>query len=128
MPKRRFNIIVKAEKVADYTLTATDKSPKKLRCDLVPELRKQAFRILEDIVRANCLDVDGEKATESTRETRRALQEDALATLRVLDSFAEMANKHNYLTSKQFEYLTLLTQELYDMVKNWIVSDAKRKG
>jgi len=126
MPKRRFNIITKAEKVADYTLTATEKSPKKLRCDLVPELRKQAFRILEDIVRANCRDVDGEKATESTRETRRALQEDALATLRVLDSFAEMANKHNYLTSRQFEYLTLLTQELYDMVKNWIASDTKR--
>lgn len=126
MPKRRFNIITKAEKVADYTLTATEKSPKKLRCDLVPELRKQAFRILEDIVRANCCDVDGEKATESTRETRRALQEDALATLRVLDSFAEMANKHNYLTSRQFEYLTLLTQELYDMVKNWIASDTKR--
>ena len=126
MPKRRFNIITKAEKVADYTLTATEKSPKKLRCDLVPELRKQAFRILEDIVRANCCDVDGEKATESTRETRRALQEDALATLRVLDSFAEMANKHNYLTSRQFEYLTLLTQELDDMVKNWIASDTKR--
>lgn len=126
MARKRFNIITKAEKVADYVLTATDKSPKKLRCDLVPEMRKQAFRILEDIVRANCCDVDGEKATESTRETRRGYQDDCLATLRVLECFAQMALGHSYITFKQFDFLTLLTQELYDMVVNWTASDEKR--
>jgi hypothetical protein len=32
---------------------ATDKSPKKLRCDIIPELRKNSFRIIEDITRTN---------------------------------------------------------------------------
>lgn len=49
----KFNITNKAEKVVSYIFVATEKSPKKLRCDMVPEIRKQGLRILEDIVRAN---------------------------------------------------------------------------
>lgn len=122
----RFNILNKAEKVVDYVLTCTNKSPKKLRCDIIPELRKQAFRILEDIVRANNFNLTGDSTTEYSRNERKRHQEDALLTIRVLESFAEVSNIHNYITNHQFEYLTKLTQELFDMIKNWMNSDIKR--
>ena len=72
----RFNIINKAEKVVSYIFVATEKSPKKLRCDMVPEIRKQGLRILEDIVRANQLSANGAVATTETRAERENLQND----------------------------------------------------
>lgn len=127
MAAKRFNITRKAEKVLSYTFVATDKSPKKMRCDLVPKLREKAQLVLEDVIYANYLALTGAGATNDTRARRRAYQDDCLVSLRVLDSLATVANSQNYLTDKQYEYLTLLTQELYDMVLKWIESDAKRK-
>lgn len=117
----KFNIINKVELVVNYVLVITDKAPKKLRCDIVPEMRKSAFRIMEDIVRANCQDI----ATKSER--RLEYQEDALATIRVLEIFAESCYRQSYITEKQLGFLSKLTQELYDMIQNWIISDSKRR-
>lgn len=122
----RFNIINKAEKVVSYIFVATEKSPKKLRCDMVPEIRKQGLRILEDIVRANQLSANGAVATTETRAERENLQNDCLSTIRVLDAFSEIALERNYFTSKQFNYLTQLSQELYDMILKWRASDKAR--
>ena len=110
----RFNIINKSEKVVEYVLIATDKSPKKLRCDIIPELRKNSFRIIEDITRANFCEL----TDEESRKKRLDYQKDSLSTIRVLESESEICLKRNYLTEKQFEYLTKLTQELFDMIKN----------
>ncbi len=126
MGRQRFNIINKAEKVTIYVMGATDKCPKKLRCDIVPELRKNAFRILEDIIRANSFSIDKEDASSFSRNERKRYQEDCLSTIRVLESFADIANAMTYITNHQFDYMTQLTQELFDMVKNWMASDIKR--
>ena len=117
----KFNIINKAELVVNYVLVITDKAPKKLRCDIIPELRKNAFRIMEDIVRANCQDITVKY------ERRLEYQEDAIATIRVLEAFAESCYKQNYITTNQLAFLSKLTQELYDMIQNWIISDSKRR-
>lgn len=123
----KFNITNKAEKVVSYIFVATEKSPKKLRCDMVPEIRKQGLRILEDIVRANQLSANGAVATPQSRAEREALQNDCLSTIRVLDAFSEIALERNYFTSKQFNYLTQLSQELYDMILKWRASDRARQ-
>ena len=123
----KFNIINKAEKVVDYVFTITEKSPKKLRCDLVPELRKIAFRIMETIIRANNFALNEE--TPPRDKVRRAdLQKDCLASIRVLDATAEICNggTRNYITKHQLEVLTKLTQELFDMVTKWMLSDKTR--
>lgn len=117
----KFNIINKIEDVVNYVLVITDKAPKKLRCDIIPEMRKNAFRVMEDIVRANCQDV----ITKS--ECRLEYQEDAIATIRVLEIFAESCYKQSYITEKQLGFLSKLTQELYDMIQKWIASDSKRR-
>lgn len=117
----KFNIINKAELVVNYVLVITDKAPKKLRCDIIPEMRKNAFRIMENIVRANCQDITVKY------ERRLEYQEDAIATIRVLEAFAESCYKQNYITTNQLAFLSKLTQELYDMIQNWITSDSKRR-
>lgn len=122
----KFNIMNRAEKIVDYVLTITEKSPKKLRLDIVPEMRKKALDIVEDVVRANFLAVTGEGATPETRSERLAFQEHCLATIRVLEAFAEIANSHSYITEDQLCYLTKLTQELFDMIKKWQEGDKAR--
>lgn len=121
----KFNIINKAEKVVDYVLTITEKAPKKLRCDIVPELRKQAVRIMEDIVRANFI-VCNENTFDVDKATRLGFQKDCQATIRVLEATSEICNSHSYVTNHQLEVLTKHTQELFDMVSKWILSDEKR--
>lgn len=121
----KFNIINKAEKVVDYVLTITEKSPKKLRCDLVPELRKLAFRIMNDIVRANFI-VLNEKTKATDVNKRLEYQTDCQATIRVLEATCEICNKHSYVTNHQLETLSKQTQELFDMVSKWITSDTQR--
>lgn len=120
---KKFNILVKAEKVVDYTLVATDKSPKRLRVDVIPEMRKASFSILENIVRANLIDsrVEYDRVAE-----RLKLQEECMVKIRILESFSEISKNRNYITEKQFNYLTKLTQELFDMVKKWRASDAEK--
>lgn len=120
---KKFNILVKAEKVVDYTLVATDKSPKRLRVDVIPEMRKASFSILENIVRANLIDsrVEYDRVAE-----RLKLQEECMVNIRILESFSEISKNRNYITEKQFNYLTKLTQELFDMVKKWRASDAEK--
>lgn len=121
----KFNIINKAEKVVDYVLTITEKSPKKLRFDLVPELRKLAFRIMNDIVRANFI-VLNEKTKATDVDKRLEYQTDCQATIRVLEATCEICNKHSYVTNHQLETLSKQTQELFDMVLKWITSDTQR--
>lgn len=116
----KFNIINKAEKVTAYVLIITNKSPKKLRCDIIPELRKTSFRIVEDIVRANCINLN------TNKQDRLELQQDCKASICVLDIFAEICEKQNYITSAQLTILSKLTQELYDMICKWVESDSKR--
>lgn len=116
----KFNIINKAERVVNYILTITNKSPKKLRCDIIPELRKTGCRILEDIVRANCTDL------ASKPEVRLNYQQDCIASIRFLEALSEICEKKSYITSAQLMILSKQTQELYDMIKRWIESDSKR--
>lgn len=120
---KKFNILVKAEKVVDYTLVATDKSPKRLRVDVIPEMRKASFSILENIVRANLID---SRVEYDRVEERLKLQEECMVKIRILESFSEISKNRNYITEKQFNYLTKLTQELFDMVKKWRASDAEK--
>ena len=122
----KFNILNKAEKIADYVLIITEKSPKKLRCDIVPELRKITFRILEDIVRANFYSITENDVSNDVIAERKRYQEDCLSSIRVLETFAEITNKRNYISNAQLEYLTTLTFELFNMVTNWQISDMLR--
>lgn len=116
----KFNILNKAETVMAYVLTITNKSPKKLRCDIIPNLRNTASLVLEDIIRANICDI------KDNHENRKSYQQEAKVMLRVLEAFSEICVKANYITKHQFEVLTKHTCELYDMIVKWEESDSHR--
>ena len=122
----KFNILNKAEKVVDYVMIITDKSPKRLRTDVIPELRRTALNIMRNIISANHYKVAAGTSAEELK-LRRKFQEQAMVEIEILDGIAEICVKRNYITNKQFDYLTLLTYELKDMIFNWIRSDDKRK-
>lgn len=112
----KFNIINKAEKVIDYTFIITDKCPRKTRIDVVPEMRKIALAIIENIVTANHY-----RPSENTtfENLRFQFQDNALIEIEKLDVISEVCMKRNYITQKQYEFLTKLTYELKDMIINW---------
>lgn len=104
----------------------SDKSPRKLRTDVIPELRRTALNILRNIISANHYKVAADTSAEEL-VLRRNYQEQARIEVEILDCVAEICVKRNYITTKQFDYLTLLTFELKNMIDNWIKSDDKRK-
>ena len=121
----KFNILNKAEKVIDYIMIITDKAPRKLRIDIIPELRKVGLNIIKDIVYANYYVPCGDTAQVLLKK-RSEYQIDALINLDIVDVISEVCLKRNYITEHQFTYLSTLTYELRQMIKNWIDSDKKR--
>lgn len=117
----QFNIINKAEKVVSYTFQITERSPKKLRCDIVPKLRETACSIMEFIIEANQYEITKEEFI-----IRKELQRKALIKIRLLEAFAEICSNNNYITKNQLDILVNETFELYQMIKNWIESDNSR--
>lgn len=122
----KFNIITKVESLVSYVFIITEKAPKKFRTDISSQLRIKAMYIQENIVRANHYAIDKEKATKESIRKRQLSQEEVLIALNVLDSFLSLAHSVNCITTKQLSYATKLSQELCDMVVNWIESDKKR--
>lgn len=122
----KFNIITKVESLVSYVFIITEKAPKKFRTDISSQLRIKAMQVQENIVRANHYAIDKEKATKESIRKRQLSQEEVLIALNVLDSFLSLAHSVNCITTKQLSYATKLSQELCDMVVNWIESDKKR--
>lgn len=122
----KFNIITKVENLVGYVFIITEKAPKKFRTDISSQLRIKAMYIQENIVRANHYAIDKENATKESIQKRQLAQEEVLIALNVLDSFLMLAHSVNCITTKQLGYATKLSQELCDMVVNWVNSDKKR--
>lgn len=114
----KFNIQNKAEEFMSYALHVLDESPKKLRGDIVPEMRKLTIDVLLDVVYANFHFDD--------KDVRLGYQIDARKKMRGLNALAEACMVQNYITKHQYEVLTGHTFELDGMIGNWIESDAKR--
>jgi hypothetical protein len=119
---KTFNIQIKAEKLVGYVYTATNKSPKKLRCDIIPMLRLAVQDVLNNIIKANHYRIDDQKEFEKRKE----YQQEALIKLRILEANSEICTNMKYLTDKQLEVISRLSQELYDMIVNWTKSDLNR--
>lgn len=105
-----FNIINSCEDLVDYVFTITDKSPKKLRLDIIPKLREYSFDIMENVIIANNF--------ERGSEVRIEKQKSAIIKLRVLEATSEICKNKNYITKHQFETLTSKTFALSNQINN----------
>lgn len=122
----KFNILTKAEEVVGYIFVITEQCPKKTRLDLVAAIRNKSLIMLENVITANFLPLNNNEATTETRERRYCLQKDCLIQIRVLESFLEICKQRSYISNAQMAYATKLTQELFDLIKNWHEKDKKR--
>ena len=119
-----FNLINRTETMIDYLLTITDKAPKKLRSDIIPELRRASFKCLKSINFANNCPLD--KNQPEYTKLRKHYQLEAKALLQTIDAYAEVCVKHNYITKKQFDVLTSHTYKCQDTLIKWMASDENR--
>lgn len=113
-----FNLQNLTENYLDYILTITDSCPKKLRVDIIPELRLTGIAILKLLIKANNKDVHDKE--------RLSLQNEMIMEIKISEALAEVCLKHNYITKHQYEVLTGQSYELRESVKRWIASDEKR--
>lgn len=121
----RFNIINKAEALVEYIYTITEKSPKKIRTDLVSKLRNLSIDIIEKLVRTNAISInDPLQPDEALRRLRQ--QRDLIIDIQVLETMLEIAKKRGYITNHQFEYSTKITFEFREMLSRWNESDSLR--
>lgn len=121
----RFNIINKAEALVEYIYTITEKSPKKIRTDLVSKLRNLSIDIIEKLVRTNAIPInDPLQPDEALRRLRQ--QRDLIVDIQVLETMLEIAKKRGYITNHQFEYSTKITFEFREMLSRWNESDSLR--
>ena len=121
------NIQENARKIYVYFLKNTDHWCKKYRGDFTPTIRKEAHDLLECIITANkkrLLDSGGGSA--ESRAERIELQEKARIILAILNTDIDTAREINLISNDQLEYLSGLTYELNEGIKNWINSDLGR--
>ena len=114
---KTFNIKNKARDLCIYVFDVTNKSPKKLRVDVIPEFRTKVMYIFTLITKANL--------KERKDTLRKSLQVEAKEELEVLMSLSEICSMTNYITENQFLYICKLASELSVMIDNWMKSDEK---
>lgn len=119
-----FNLINRAENMADYLLTITDKAPKKLRSDIIPELRRASFKCIQTIIRANNCPLD--KTQLYYIKLRKQYQLETKSLLQTISAYSEICVKHNYITKKQFDVLNDHIFKCQDTLIKWMTSDENR--
>ena len=119
-----FNLINRAENMVDYLLTITDKAPKKLRSDIIPELRRANFKCIQAIIKANNCPLD--KTQLYYIELRKQYQLEAKSFLQTISAYSEICVKHNYITKKQFDVLNDHIFKCQDTLIKWMTSDENR--
>lgn len=120
----KLNVQNKIEKIVDYVYCCTEKSPKKLRHDIIPQMRKYSLYALENVIKANRIVID-KNASEEAKKIRYNCQVEADVAIQSLETLADICLKRYYITKKQFDYLTTLTFEFRKMINSWIAADKK---
>lgn len=115
----KFNIINFAENVIGEIFKATNDSPKKTRCDFVPQIRNIAISILELVEKANSFDVLAQ-FFEDPDQKKKQYQAEAIVKIRLLNSLLETGVKFKYITQSQFTRITNKTFKLEDSIRHWM--------
>lgn len=98
-----------AKKLAEYVFLITEKSPKKYRWNIISKLQNKAVEIVEFLYQANF-----EKDDE-----RLFFQKKAGVHLRLLDFYAETAQKMQAITLKQTFQIAKQILEVRKLLGGW---------
>ena len=117
-------VITKAKDLCSYVITVTQKSPKQYRFTFTSRLQNLSLDIIECLYRAN--DVFVTKGDEKAIEKRLDYQYQAMTELKLLNYFSLLAFENKCILAKQFEQISLQTNNCQNLLGAWINSDRKR--
>ena len=115
-------VITKTKKLAAYTITITEKSPKKFRAVFVNRLQNYCLDCLEYLIEANSLRMDSTK----NKEKRKDCQHNAFLKLKLMGYMSFLALESNCILKNQYEQISLQVANCINLLVAWRKSDADR--
>ncbi len=125
MAQSELTVITKAKDLCRYTLTVTEKSPKRFRFTLTSRIQNLALDVVESLYRANEIFMSGNGKLEA-HEKRLSLQHAALTSVKLLSYMALLGREQEAILPKQYEQITKLSSDCQNLIGAWINSDRKR--
>ena len=122
--KSKLTVLTDAEKLAQYILTVTQKSPKSMRFTYVSRLQNYAIEAVEKLFSANQCALS--KNTPEETKLRLRYQNFVSDRLYLLAFMATAACDVGCITAKQEEEIARQTEVVQKELQNWIKSDRDR--
>ena len=116
-------VITKSKDLISYILSISENAPKKYRFTLVSKMQNLSLDILENLIFANEIMLDGK--SENLLQ-RREHQHTAIADLKVLDAVAMIARQNSCILPKQYENISKMIYDCVKLTGGWMNSDIKR--
>jgi len=123
MAEEHFDIILKAQALAEHTLRITsncNRYPKKYRFSLVDKMQNKALEIYEYLHEANRTDF------RRYRQERSELQTKAITRCDQLLFYIELSHKLDIINEKSMEYWSKMVSDVKNMSLAWRTKDKER--
>ena len=117
-------VLTKSKELCSYIMTVTHKSPKEFSFSFVSRLQNLALDVVENIIRAN--EIFLERGNITQYNLRLSYQRDSMTSLKVLSYFAMLSMEQKCLLMKQYEQISMKTNDCQNMLGAWMMSDKKR--
>ena len=115
-------VIIVVKKLAAYTITVTEKSPKKFRGVFVNRMQNYCLDTLECLLEANFIRMD---AIEK-KAKREELQKEAIVKLKLLGYVSMVAENSGCILKKQYKQISIQLSEAINLTVAWKKSDDER--
>ena len=106
-------VFTNAKKLSEYIFVITEKSPKKLRWNIISRLQNNSVETIENLYRANF----------EKDDMREKYQKEALVKLSLTDYYSETAFQMKAITLKQVKIIATLTSEVKKLLHGWMKSN-----
>lgn len=123
MAEEHFDVILKAQALAEHTLRITsncNRYPKKYRFSLVDKMQNKALEIYEYLHEANRTDF------RTYRRERSELQTKAITMCDQLLFYIELSHKLDIINEKSMEYWSKMVSDVKYMAISWRSKDKER--
>lgn len=115
-------VIIVVKKLVAYTITVTEKSPKKFRGVFVNRMQNYCLDTLECLLEANFIRMD---AIEK-KAKREELQKEAIVKLKLLGYVSMVAENSGCILKKQYKQISIQLSEAINLTVAWKKSDDER--
>lgn len=115
-------VIIVVKKLVAYTITVTEKSPKKFRGVFVNRMQNYCLDALECLLEANFIRMD----IAEKKAKREELQKEAIIKLKLLGYVSMVAENSGCILKKQYKQISIQLSEAINLTVAWKKSDDER--